>query len=198
VRSVRVLTLLNRIFCAHRDMSMNHIKHLPETLFQSTKNLVLLHLYGNKIEVFPKSIFKDLSLLEDLDLSANSLLEISSDIFRGVTSLKRLKLQENQLQQLPLGKCEIYCDGRKVIGAQMTRCYNMKSRWRCYAVVLRGVWRRRVLGSLIAEEQPHIVYSSRAVQQHAQIGVPGPDRKLDKFSERKVILLYYRNRLLLL
>lgn len=87
----------------YRDMSMNHIKQLPETLFQSTKNLVLLHLYGNKIEVFPKSIFKDLNKLEDLDLSANSLLEISSDIFRGVSSLKRLKLQENQLQQLPLG-----------------------------------------------------------------------------------------------
>lgn len=109
---------LNHGLCTNRDMSMNHIKQLPETLFQSTKNLVLLHLYGNKIEVFPKSIFKDLSLLEDLDLSANSLLEISSDIFRGVSSLKRLKLQENQLQQLPLGKCEIGCNSRNV------RCAN--------------------------------------------------------------------------
>lgn len=91
----------------YRDISMNHIKQLPETLFQSTKNLVLLHLYNNKIEILPKSLFKGLSRLEDLDLSANLLLELSSEIFQGVVSLKRLKLQENQLQQLPLGNMKL-------------------------------------------------------------------------------------------
>lgn len=90
-----------------RDISMNHIKQLPETLFQSSRKLVLLHLYDNKIEVLPKSIFKGLSQLEDLDLSANLLSELSSDIFQGVVSLKRLKLQENQLQQLPLGNVKL-------------------------------------------------------------------------------------------
>ncbi|CAH1725610.1 unnamed protein product [Aphis gossypii] len=85
------------------DMSMNHIKQLPETLFQSTKNLVLLHLYGNKIEVFPKSIFKDLNKLEDLDLSANSLLEISSDIFRGVSSLKKVEIARKSIATTTLG-----------------------------------------------------------------------------------------------
>lgn len=76
-------------------------------LFQSTRNLVLLHFYDNEIEILPKSIFKDLNRLEDLDLSANSLLELSSDVFQGVVSLKRLKLQENQLQQLPLGNADV-------------------------------------------------------------------------------------------
>lgn len=121
-------------------MSMNHIEQLPETLFQSTKNLVLLHLYGNKLEVLPKSIFKNLNQLEDLDLSANSLLEISSDIFRGVLSLKRLKLQENQLQQLPLGNAFIVlidCNNRNTaVKSRPKYVYNIYNYDRIIVIVL--------------------------------------------------------------
>lgn len=67
------------------------------------KDLVLLDLSSNQIDLLPENVFKDVEKLEELFLQMNSLKKLKAKVLRPLARLKCLRLDDNRLSELSLG-----------------------------------------------------------------------------------------------
>lgn len=79
------------------DLSGNGLTRLPENLFDDLKNLTLLDLSTNNVQL-PGNIFRNLRKLEYMELGNNSFID--SGILRNQQNLRYLNLWDNNLQNL--------------------------------------------------------------------------------------------------
>jgi Leucine-rich repeat (LRR) protein len=77
------------------------IKELPENLLSGLKELKLLDLSYNQIDVLPESVFQGLRVLEDLNLEGNQIENLEPGLFSNLEQLKKLNLNSNQISDLP-------------------------------------------------------------------------------------------------
>lgn len=84
------------------DFSNNNLKSLTDTSFHFLKNLRLLKLNDNEIELLHKGTFQgDIhSKLEDISLSFNGLRHISQHTFVDLELLHTLRLDDNKIELL--------------------------------------------------------------------------------------------------
>ena len=79
----------------------NHLRALPQDVFQGLGNLKVLLLDRNSLIVVPEGVFGELSSLTGLDLGSNALTTLPEGIFSGLASLETLWLNGNALTELP-------------------------------------------------------------------------------------------------
>ena len=93
---IEINSLSNLVKLETLILSANHISALTDiSTFCFTKNLKLLNLSVNQLEMIPSMLFDSLIKLETLDLSSNKIVLLQAFSFNNLVNLRNIYLEEN-------------------------------------------------------------------------------------------------------
>ncbi len=85
----------------HIGMSFCNLKNIPFELLNLNKNITLLNLTGNDIELIPQDLI-EFNNIDSLILRRSKIKFIQEGIFNHLPNLRVIHLEENQLKSIPV------------------------------------------------------------------------------------------------
>ena len=79
-------------------LQYNRLSRIPDV---EAPNVVILELYGNRINILTDDVFIKWPKLEELNVGSNNLHTVSPDAFAGLVNMKTIKLPYNDLPCVP-------------------------------------------------------------------------------------------------
>ncbi len=83
------------------DISLNHLRSLPDGFVSNCTNLKYMHLSNNYINALPYDLFYNLWNLKSVELDSQGLNSLSSSAFKDLQSTTEINICCNNLQLIP-------------------------------------------------------------------------------------------------